>query len=147
MLKAIVVDDEQQGRETIIGVIDNFCEDVAVTGSAASVDEAYTLIRQAPPDVLFLDVEMGTQSGFNLLEQLGEVGFEVIFVTAYDQYAIKAIKFCAIEYLLKPIDLDELKRAIEKVRENLELKSFKRNFQALLGNLRNSRPEEHKIAI
>ncbi len=147
MIKAVVVDDEMISRQTVIEVVQTFCEDVKVVGSAGSVDEAHQVLRTIRPDVLFLDVEMGNKSGFNLLEELGEVDFDVIFVTAYDQYAIRAIKFCALEYLLKPIEVDELQEAVEKVRTNMREKQAKKNFSHLLENLRVSAPNDLKIAI
>lgn len=147
MIKAVVVDDEQISRQTVIEVVQTFCEDVKVIGSAGSVDEALGVLKTVRPDVLFLDVEMGNKSGFNLLEELGEVNFDVIFVTAYDQYAIRAIKFCALEYLLKPIEVDELQEAVEKVRINMREKQAKHNFSHLLDNLRVNAPSDLKIAI
>ena len=146
-IKAVVVDDEKNSRETIMGVLEQFCQGVEVVGSAGDVDTAIGVIANTHPDVVFLDVEMGQKSGFNLLEEIGDPDFQVIFVTAFDQYAIKAFKFCAVEYLLKPLDLEELQEAIAKVRENIDLKAAKLNLSHLLHNLRDKDPATHKIAI
>lgn len=121
-MKAIIIDDERKGRETLQKLLEKYAADVEVCATAANIGEGYELIRRHSPDVVFLDVEMPNGSGFELLEKFDELSFEVVFTTAYDNYALKAIKVHALDYLLKPIDLDELAQAVENVRKALEAK-------------------------
>lgn len=114
MLRALIVEDEKHNRETLKNLLTEFCPEVQVAGMAASVDEALLLIRSVRPDLVFLDIELQTGTGFDLLSQLKDLDFEVIFTTAFEQYAIKAIKFSSLDYLLKPIDLEELQAAVAK---------------------------------
>ena len=115
-MKAIIIDDEEKGRKILQSLIESYCRDVEVVATASDADEAYTLITKHKPDVIFLDIEMPNGNGFYLLEKFNEIPFQVIFTTAYDSYAIKAIKYHALDYLLKPIDIDELKQAVEKIK-------------------------------
>jgi two-component system LytT family response regulator len=114
MLKAIIIDDEPYCCETITTLLEdnNEVEIVAVCYNAA---DAQLAIKKYSPDLIFLDVEMPKMNGFEMLEQLPFVNFEIIFTTSYDQYALKAIRFSAIDYLLKPVDSEELQKAIQKV--------------------------------
>jgi two-component system LytT family response regulator len=116
MIRAIVIDDEQESRNTVINILDNFCKNVHVIAQAENVKEGKETIEKEKPDVVFLDIQMPDGTGFDLLEKLTEVNFQVIFVTAYDQYALKAIKFSAIDYLLKPVDPQQLIDAVEKLK-------------------------------
>ena len=114
MIKAIVVDDEVKNREGLSKMISQFCHDVEVCATAESVEMAIDEIEKHDPDLVFLDIEMPEQNGFELLEQIESPKFQVIFTTAHAEYAIKAIKFAALDYLLKPINLNELKAAVER---------------------------------
>ena len=111
---AIVVDDETNNRENLITLLGKYCPQIQVIGEAASVAEAREVIRKTTPEVVFLDIEMPGGNGFDLLCS-GDVTYKVIFVTAYDSYAIQAIKFSALDYLLKPIDKDELVKAVSRI--------------------------------
>lgn len=116
-IKAIIVDDEQGARESLNNILNKYFEDeVLVLGVADGVEEAKKMIKSQKPDLLFLDIEMPGGGGFGLLSDLDQIDFKTIFVTAYDQYAIQAIKFSALDYLLKPIDMEELEGAIEKFK-------------------------------
>ena len=115
MLKAIIVDDEPYCSETLVTLLGEYCPDVEVVGVCQNGVDAIAAIRQFSPDLVFLDVEMPKMNGFEMLEQLPAVNFEIIFATSYDQYALKAIRFSAIDYLLKPIDQEELVKAVQKV--------------------------------
>jgi two-component system LytT family response regulator len=116
-MKAIIVDDEKNGREILQSLLQKYCKEVEVVATAEDPEEAYALILRHQPDVLFLDIEMPNGNGFSLLEKFSSIKFQVIFTTAYDSYAIQAIKFHALDYLLKPIDIDELKMAVENVKK------------------------------
>lgn len=115
-MKAIIVDDEKSGRETLQRLIEDNCKEVDVVGHAESVDDAVELINKTCPDLVFLDVEMPRGSGFELLKKFDRPQFKTVFVTAHNHYAIKAIKFAAADYLLKPVDIDELVAAVEQVK-------------------------------
>jgi two-component system LytT family response regulator len=115
-IRAIVIDDEEPSREALRNYISDFCSDVEVVATASSVKTAFKAIQKHKPDLIFLDIEMPDGKGFDLLNMFGAIDFRVIFVTAYSEYAIKAFRVNAIDYLLKPIKIDELKDAIEKIK-------------------------------
>jgi two-component system LytT family response regulator len=116
-MKAIIVEDEKKGQEILSSLILKYCNGVEIIGMADNAEEAYLLIIKMKPDVVFLDIEMPKGNGFYLLEKFEKINFQIIFTTAYDNYAIKAIKYHALDYLLKPIDIDELKQAVENVKK------------------------------
>ncbi|MCX6351338.1 MAG: LytTR family DNA-binding domain-containing protein [Bacteroidetes bacterium] len=116
MLNVIIVDDEINGREVLTAMLNEYCKGVEVIGTAASVAEATNLIKEKKPDAVFLDIEMPGGNGFDLLDSFEKIDFDIIFVTAYQQYAIKAIKFSALDYLLKPVLIDDLIVAVEKLK-------------------------------
>ncbi|MEZ2442420.1 LytR/AlgR family response regulator transcription factor [Chitinophaga sp. RCC_12] len=116
-IKAIIVDDEQHCIDALQTMLQKKCPGVQVIGWAKSVREAKEMIDELQPDLVFLDVEMPYQNGFELLKLFEKVYFDVIFTTAYEQYALKAIKFNALDYLLKPFSVKELQDALEKCRE------------------------------
>lgn len=137
MLKAIIVDDEKNSRETLKLLLEKYCPEVEVVALSGGYKEALKDIYYYKPDLLFLDIQMPDGSGFKLLEEIEEVNFFVIFTTAYEQYAIKAIKINAIDYLLKPIIPKELAEAVKKVQEKLSTdKSDIKNIQKVLAELR-----------
>ena len=115
MIKAIIIDDEPNSCEALATLLGRYCPEVEVIGININGADALSAIRQLQPDLVFLDVEMPKMNGFEMLEQLQQVNFDIIFTTSYDQYALKAIRFSAIDYLLKPIDRNELQRAVQKI--------------------------------
>lgn len=117
VIKAVIVEDEQKNIDILGNILEKYCEGVQLVGSATSVEEAEALLEEVQPDVLFLDIEMPPHKGFELLEKIEKPTFDVIFITAYEEYALKAIKFSALDYLLKPIKVAEVKDALDKVRE------------------------------
>jgi len=120
MIKAVIVDDEPYCCQTLVTLLTRYCPMVEVTGIYHSGVTALPAIKARPPQILFLDIEMPQMNGFELLQQLPEINFELIFTTSYDQYAIKAIRFSALDYLLKPIDREELQKAVQKVARRLD---------------------------
>lgn len=137
MLKAIIVDDEAKSRITLRDLITRHCASLQVAELCDSVESALEAIGKHEPQLVFLDIEMPRSNGFNLLEKLGNPSFEVIFTTAYDHYAIRAIKFSALDYLLKPIDVEELKAAVLKVESKTQGSDDKiKKLEMLIGNLR-----------
>ena len=147
MINAVVIDDEEKSRKVLIRLINEITEDVKIIGEAASVNEGFSVINQLNPDLIFLDIEMLDGTGFNLLEKFSAIKFDIIFTTAYDQYAIRAFKYSALDYLLKPINIDELENAISRVKKDETSANDK---YALIENLLqnmtlNSKPQ--RIAI
>lgn len=134
-IKSIIVDDEKHGRENLAGILKQYCPEVALLGEASSVDSAISLIHKYNPDLVFLDIEMPKANGFQLLERFQDFRFEVIFVTAYGNYAIKAIRFSAADYILKPINYNELKTAVEKVADRIQQKQENLRMKQLVYNL------------
>ena len=112
MITAILIDDEAKGRLALREKLSAYCPQVQVLAEASNGQDALLLIQQHNPQLIFLDIEMPRMNGFEMLNGLPEKNFHVIFTTAYDQYAIKAIKYAAFDYLLKPIDIEELKTAV-----------------------------------
>ena len=117
MLKAIIVDDEQNSAESLKILIHEFCEDVEVVALAANGDEAIQAIEGYNPDVVFLDINLQHESGFDVLARIKKINFAIIFTTAYSEFAIKAFRFSALDYLLKPIDTAELQESVKKVKK------------------------------
>jgi two-component system, LytTR family, response regulator len=124
-LKALIIDDEKPSRENLFAIIQNYFDDIDVLGQAGSIDEAIRLIRETNPDLLFLDVELGVGTGLDLLNMFDSPSFEVIFITAFNQYAAKAFRTSAVDYLLKPVDLEEMREALNKVKEKIEYRKLK----------------------
>lgn len=119
MVKVVIIDDENSGRNVIQQYLSLYCEDVEVIGEANSVKSGVELLSKESPDIVFLDIQMQDGTGFNLLEALPQRTFKVIFVTSFDQYALKAIKFSAADYILKPVDPDEFVEAVQRVQADL----------------------------
>jgi two-component system, LytTR family, response regulator len=119
IITAILVDDETRSLENLSNMLKKYCPDVEILATCQSIDQAYADIIDKKPQLIFLDVDMPPYTGFDLLDRFDDLPFEVIFVTAFDHYAIDAIKFSALYYILKPIRVDELKKAIEKAHKKL----------------------------
>src|SRR6266498_5620561 len=121
MIKAILIDDEVHCLETLSLLLKEYCNDVQVMEQCRSAKKGMEAIEKIKPDLVFLDIEMPAMNGFEMLEQFAEIPFAIIFTTSYDQYAIKAIRFSALDYLLKPIDHNELVAAVKKVQTQKQL--------------------------
>ena len=115
--KAIIIDDEAKGRLALKQKLTDYCPEIEVIAEADNGPEGIFLIEYHKPRVVFLDIEMPRMTGFDMLEEIKEKNFHVIFTTAYDQYAIKAIRFAAFDYLLKPVDIEELQAAVAKIKD------------------------------
>lgn len=146
MIKAILIDDELHCQETLSILLEEYCPNVQVIAKCRSAKQGIETIRLLNPDLVFLDIEMPVMNGFEMLEQLNEITFAIIFTTSYDQYAIKAIRFSALDYLLKPIDASELKTAIKKVEEQRHL-PMAEQFQMLLKQVQGKGGQFTKIAV
>ena len=146
MINAIIVDDEIHCLETLSILLDEYCPDVKVLERCSSAKKAIEAIDRTSPDLVFLDIEMPVMNGFELLEHYKEIPFAVIFTTSYDQYAIKAIKFCALDYLLKPVDPKELIAAVHKVEEKKHTPSSDQ-FKMLMEQLQQKETGFTKIAV
>jgi two-component system, LytTR family, response regulator len=120
MIKALIVDDEPYCCESLATLLQRYCPEVKVVDICYNGATALKSIQEDRPQLVFLDIEMPKMNGFELLERLGEINFQLIFTTSYDQYAIKAIRFSALDYLLKPVDRDELQRAVQKVTARIK---------------------------
>lgn len=146
-IKAILVDDEINSRIVLRSLLKKYADKIDIVDEAKSVDEAYEAIKQHQPQLVFLDIQMPRGDGFSLLTKYDTVPFEVIFVTSYDKYAINAIKFSALDYLLKPVEINDLEDAILRAVKRInEKKSNRPQIINLLHNLTNA-PQEHKITV
>lgn len=140
MLRALVVEDVEAVREEYVALIRAYCPSVTIVGQADSVAGGVQLIRQLSPDLVFLDVDLTDGTGFDLLQQLSPVGFKVIFVTGYEHHAVRAFRFSAIDYLLKPLDPYELTEAVKKAESSLGQELFNTKLANLFANL--ERPKD-----
>lgn len=147
MIRAIIVEDEKHSRETLRGLLDRYCRNVIILAEADTYRSGIAAIKEHQPQLIFLDIQMPDGSGFRLLEELDEINFEIIFTTAFDQFAIKAIKYSALDYLLKPIDPEELANALKKVEHKISKQEVNQNIQVLLDNIKNKDADPHKIVL
>ena len=147
MLRAIIIEDEWHSQETLRNMIVEFCDGVEVVAISDSISSAVVAINAHAPDLVFLDIEMQDGTGFDLLAKFLTINFAVIFTTAYNEYAVKAFKVNAVDYLLKPIDLDELKLAIEKVKERNSKVNQQLQLESLLNEFKTKKSANQKITI
>jgi two-component system LytT family response regulator len=138
MIKAVIVDDSPEARESLSADLKRWCPDVQLIGQAGSMADGLKMLRELQPDVVFLDIDLGDGDGFGLLEQLGETETKVIFTTGMDNFGIRAIKFSALDYLLKPVDADELVAAVEKLSTEKQKQSISENLKLLSEHFRSS---------
>lgn len=146
-IKYILVDDETNNVENLQFLLQQHCHGLECAGTASSAAEAIELIAVTSPDLVFLDIQMPGGSGFDMLRMISQIQFEVIFVTAYDQYGIQAIKFSALDYLLKPVDVSELKLAVEKAKQKIGERQHGNNISNLLEYLQKPKQESPRIAL
>ena len=145
-IKTLIIEDEQNARKALENMLTFYCPEVELTGHAATVADGLKLIRKTPPDLLLLDVHLPDGTGFDLVKKIRKKQFKIVFVTAYDQYALKAIKLSALDYLLKPVKPDELRKAITKVQQALEKEEqLSLQIETVLHNLNHSNPRKKLI--
>ena len=147
MIKAIVVDDEQHCIDRIAHLLSHYKETVELAAVCGSNKQAMARIKQIKPDVVFLDVQLQGETGFDLLNKLKTVDFEIIFTTAYENHAIKAFRFSALDFLLKPIDEDEFREALYRLKEKNKKKDGEKRLEVLFHNFENRQEGMKKIAI
>jgi two-component system LytT family response regulator len=146
MIKAIIIDDEVHCVDTLSMLLADCCPEVEVTDTCVSAKKGLEAIEKSKPDIVFLDIEMPVMNGFELLENFKQIPFAVIFTTSYDQYAIKAIRFSALDYLLKPIDEEELVNAIKKISLQ-KIHPSEEQFRMLIDKIQYKKNSLTKVAI
>jgi len=146
-MRAVLIDDEISNLENLRTLLQKYCPQVTIIATAQNVSDAVNTIEKYLPDLVFLDIQMGKQTGFDVLKLLPTRNFEVIFVTAYDQYGIQAIKFAALDYLLKPIDIEELMNAVNKAEHKSATQIQISQLDFLLQQLKKPETNMSKIAL
>jgi len=146
-MRAIIIDDEISNLENLRTLLEKHCPQVVIVATAQNVSDAVDVVEKHLPDLVFLDIQMGDQTGFDVLKLLPTRNFEVIFVTAYDQYGIQAVKFAALDYLLKPIDIDELRNAVDKAGQKFATQIQASQLDFLLQQLKKPETNASKIAL
>ena len=146
ILRAILVDDELSSLQNLQSKLVEFCPDVEVVAAAQKPEDAILFIRQHKPDVIFLDIEMPRMNGFRMLDELGELDFEIIFTTAYNHYAVDAIRISAFDYLMKPVAIKELQNALERLAKYRQTHT-RDKLDVLRQSLSPNKSQEEKIAI
>src|SRR4029079_3116418 len=145
-IRAIIIDDELSSLQNLQQKLTEFCPSVQVIATAQKPEEAILLINHHKPDVIFLDIEMPKMSGFSMLEELGEADFDIIFTTAYNHYAVEAIRIAAFDYLLKPIAIKELQQAVERLNNQRNYQT-KEKIDILKSSMNDKKSQDDKIAI
>lgn len=139
MLKAIIIEDEPNAREVLEFMCSKYCK-TEIIGTATNVSDAMSLLSNNTPDILFLDISLPDGSGFDILTKLGEIDYSVIFTTAYHEFAIEAIRMKAVDYLIKPIDIEELKNAVKRAEDHKEQNSKLQNMHQMVNAIERNKP-------
>lgn len=147
MIKAIIIDDEVFARESLAKVINQYCQEVSILGIGENVAEAIELIYRYSPDIVFLDIEMPNGNGFTLFDKIKNPHFDTIFTTAYEEFAIKAFRVSALDYLTKPIDFRQLQDSIERYKRKQKVELKEQRMELLIENLTNRPTEFSKIVL
>ncbi len=147
-IKAVLIDDEKHNLANLRELINTYCPQVTICDTALNADDGKTIILKQQPDIVFLDIQMPNKNGFDLLRALNHYDFEIIFVTAYDQYAIQAMRFAAVDYLLKPVDINELQSAVDRAIKKCRLKVQNQQLENLIQILKSQQnKDEQRIAL
>ena len=144
---AIIVDDEPKLREVIDIKLSQYCPEIKVIGKAANASEAYELITNSNPHIVFLDISMPGESGFDLLQKFEKINFQLIFATGYNEFALDALKVSAVDYILKPISTEDLMLAVEKAKNNIVTQQKVEHYEVLKFNIKNVGKQDTKIAL
>ncbi len=147
MIKVLIVDDEQSARESLVSIIQKYCDGVSIIGLGKNVDEAVDLIYRFSPDLVFLDIEMPKGNGFSLFEKVKSPSFETIFTTAYEEFAIKAFRVSALDYLTKPLDFRQVQEAILKFKQKQKVELREQRIELLIENMSNRPNEFNKLVV
>ncbi|MCW3071268.1 MAG: two component transcriptional regulator, LytTR family [Bacteroidetes bacterium] len=134
-IRCIIVDDEEGNRSVLSRYLEKYCPEIEKLAEAASADEAFRLINETKPELVFLDIKMPSKSGFDLLRMFSKIDFDVIFISGFDEFAIQAFDFNAIDYILKPIDYQKLISSVKRAKERIELKSKQQNILHLVHSI------------
>lgn len=144
-MRAVIIDDEPRARETIRQMITTYCKDIEIAGEGYDVQSGAERIKTLSPDVVFLDIRMPDGTGFDLLDRLDELNFSVVFLTAYDEYALKSFKYSAVDYLLKPVDPEDLIACEKKLKKTVNLRNMQ--LEVLVENLKQDRHSFQKLVL
>ncbi|MDA3880684.1 MAG: LytTR family DNA-binding domain-containing protein [Prolixibacteraceae bacterium] len=147
MLRTLIIDDEKHIREMLSGIVNEYCSNIDLLGTAKNIAEAEKSIKEWKPDLILLDINLPDGSGFDLLARLDESAPMVIFITAYNEYAIKAFKFSAVDYIMKPINVEELIEALKRCEMHKEQDNLSSKLKVLLKNMDSSSSESKKIVL
>ncbi|NCU04720.1 MAG: response regulator transcription factor [Chitinophagaceae bacterium] len=147
MVKVLTVDDEPKNLRIIKELLKLYCPNALHVGEADNIDKAQQLIVELQPDLVLLDIEMPHGNAFDLLDRIMPVNFEIVFVTAFDSYTLKAFKYSALDYMLKPVNIDELKAVVAKAGQRVQEKNINQQLSFLLQNIRQPNATMHRIAI
>jgi two-component system, LytTR family, response regulator len=146
MLRIVIIDDEAHIRDSLAKLLARHCPNSSVVGSASGVETGIRMIREVQPDLVLLDIQMNDGTGFDLLQKIPSIDFKIIFVTAYDQFALQAFRFAAVDYLLKPVNPEHLAAAVERA-EHMVADHFTIQVDALKDNLRAAAHQDRKIIL
>ena len=147
MINAVIIDDEPKNVRVLKNMLNEFCPEVSLLGEANDSNEGKELIQRKKPELVFLDIEMPYGNGFDLLNALIPIDFEVIFVTAFDKYMLQALKYSALDYLLKPVNIEELKAAVKHAEARINKNSINQQLTVLLENFKKQESGLKKIAV
>ncbi|HBF21286.1 MAG: DNA-binding response regulator [Owenweeksia sp.] len=147
MIETILIDDEAPSRSILRDMLRRYCPDIKIIGESANLADGVELIRKHQPQLAFLDINMPNGSGFDLLKAFPEAGFQVVFVTAHDEYAIRAIRVSAMDFLLKPVNIKELQDCVERIKVKLSRETEKNNLRMLVENMQSKQDLQSRIAI
>jgi two-component system LytT family response regulator len=147
MIRTVLIDDEEDSIRVLKRLLENYCPRINIIGQADGVESGLRLIQTEKPDLVFLDIEMTRGNAFDLLNQLQPIDFQVIFVTAFDNYAIKVFKYSAVDYLLKPVDIENLCAAVERVMEKTNSNGLFDKIKVMMQNMETIHQTQQKMAI
>lgn len=147
MIKVIIIEDEKQSRDILISMLQKYFRNIEILAVCKNADEGKTAIESLSPDLVLTDIELEEKTAFDMLQQLNNIDFEVIFITAYEQYALQAIKFSALDYLLKPFSTEDLSSAINRYEQKKDRQQSAGQFNTLFHNLKHIQKNAKKIAL